>query len=136
MNDEHTPSLPARDPDQTVPEFLDVFADWLVQDARPTIAWQTRRLRQLAPGLDDAGGIDLLIEHLEDVLGRLDHLAAAIFDRPTPGRTHEVEALAAASADRCSEARDLIGRARFVISGPAAGDRRSEADRGCRLPPD
>ena len=135
MNDEQTPRLPARDPEQTVPEFLDVFAEWLVHDARPTIAWQTRRLRQLAPELEDTEGIDLLVEHLEDVLGRLDHLAAAIFDRPAPGRTHEVEALAAASADRCSEARDLIGRARLVIAGPA-DDRRSASDLGCRLPPD
>ncbi|MDO9409552.1 hypothetical protein [Patulibacter sp.] len=136
MSEEHRPGPPARDPGQSVASFVEVFAVWLTRDARPTISEQTRRLQALPTGVHGAEELDLVVRHLQGLLGRLDALAE-VMARPLGGPgAREIEQLSSAAADHCNEARTLMARAQRLLGSRPEPEGRTTVDDDCRARPD
>jgi hypothetical protein len=127
MTTQQPPRTSPAAPNEQVTQFLNVFADWLVGDARPRVVDQVVRLRELARVVDDTAAVDRLVAHLEDVVLRLDHLAATIAHGPSATHDDDVEALASDAADRCGVLREVIDHARLALAGPAGGGQRERA---------
>jgi hypothetical protein len=122
MTHQQTPRPVPAAPVEQATQFLGVFADWLVRDARPLVVDQVSKLRELSRSIDDATEVDHLVAHLEDVVLRLDHLAATIVYAPQGSLDGEVETLAADVADRCCASRVLMEKTRLAIAAHGGGD--------------
>lgn len=133
MTEEHLPSPPAREPEQTVAAFLDVFAVWLTADARPAIAAQTERLRALPPDFADAHEIAVVVGQLARLLVDLDTLSDSITDPDVALEAHDVEPLADAAADRCRDVRMLMRRTRGLLGTREDQRTGTPSDDGHRL---